>query len=96
MCSRRFVGFHQIPQLIFCAWVKQVKRVVLKGRMNSLTRRTDYCCQEDGMIGLGPGARSYTRSMHYSTEYAVGQTGVRILKGKVQRHWNDRDLNSFR
>lgn len=32
-----------------------------------------YCCQEDGMIGLGCGARSYTRSLHYSTEYAIGR-----------------------
>ena len=29
------------------------------------------------MIGLGPGARSYTQALHYSTEYAIGQTGVR-------------------
>ena len=28
------------------------------------------------MIGLGPGARSYTQALHYSTEYAVGQPGV--------------------
>lgn len=35
-----------------------------------------YCCQEDGMVGLGPGARSYTTALHYSTEYAVGRTGV--------------------
>ncbi len=35
-----------------------------------------YCCQEDGMVGLGPGARSYTASLHYSSEYAVGRPGV--------------------
>lgn len=38
-----------------------------------------YCCQDDGMIGLGCGARSYTRRLHYSTDYAVGQTGVREI-----------------
>lgn len=38
-----------------------------------------YCCQEDGMVGLGCGARSYTRKLHYSTEYAVGYTGVRAI-----------------
>lgn len=43
------------------------------------TREVDYCCQDDGMIGLGPGARSYTRSLHYSSEYAVGQVGVRRI-----------------
>lgn len=35
-----------------------------------------YCCQEDGMLGLGAGARSYTRNVHYSSEYAVGRRGV--------------------
>jgi len=39
----------------------------------------DYCCQEDGMVGLGPGARSYTQALHYSSEYAVGQAGVRQI-----------------
>jgi oxygen-independent coproporphyrinogen-3 oxidase len=38
-----------------------------------------YCCQEDGMIGLGCGARSYTRELHYSSEYAVGRAGVRAI-----------------
>lgn len=35
-----------------------------------------YCCQEDGMVGLGCGARSYTRYYHYATDYAVGRQGV--------------------
>ncbi|MDB6066902.1 MAG: Radical domain protein [Pedosphaera sp.] len=35
-----------------------------------------YCCQEDGMVGLGPGARSYTSALHYSSEYAVGRPGI--------------------
>ncbi len=38
-----------------------------------------YCCQEDGMVGLGCGARSYTRGLHYSSEYAVGASGVRAI-----------------
>jgi oxygen-independent coproporphyrinogen-3 oxidase len=36
-----------------------------------------YCCQKDGMVGLGCGARSYTRGLHYSREYAVGAAAVR-------------------
>ena len=31
-----------------------------------------YCCQTDGMIGIGCGARSYTTNLHYSHNYAVG------------------------
>jgi coproporphyrinogen III oxidase-like Fe-S oxidoreductase len=38
-----------------------------------------YCCLEDGMVGLGCGARSYTRMLHYSTPYAVGRGPVREL-----------------
>lgn len=38
-----------------------------------------YHCQEDGMVGLGSGARSYTDALHYSTEFAVGQSGVRQI-----------------
>ncbi|GEM47500.1 STM4012 family radical SAM protein [Deinococcus cellulosilyticus] len=45
-----------------------------------------YCCQEDGMVGLGCGARSYTSTLHYSSEYAVGHSGVReILWDYVKR-----------
>lgn len=45
-----------------------------------------YCCQNDGMVGLGCGARSYTRQLHYSSEYAVGASGVRaILKDYINR-----------
>ncbi|WP_395749176.1 STM4012 family radical SAM protein [Prosthecobacter sp.] len=38
-----------------------------------------YCCQEDGMVGLGAGARSYTRALHYSKEWAVGRNSVQEI-----------------
>ncbi len=51
-----------------------------------------YRCQEDGMVGLGCGARSYTRGLHYSLEYAVEGESVRaILAGYAAR-----DAASFR
>jgi oxygen-independent coproporphyrinogen-3 oxidase len=37
----------------------------------------DYACQTDGMIGLGCGARSYTSTLHYSFDYAVGMHAIR-------------------
>lgn len=40
---------------------------------------TAYCCQTDGMVGLGAGARSYTTGLHYSFEYAVGVQHVREI-----------------
>jgi coproporphyrinogen III oxidase-like Fe-S oxidoreductase len=40
---------------------------------------SDYCCQDDGMVGVGCGARSYTRGLHYSFDYAVSVRGVRAV-----------------
>jgi oxygen-independent coproporphyrinogen-3 oxidase len=40
---------------------------------------TGYCCQTDGMVGLGCGARSYTSGLHYSFEYAVETRAVRSI-----------------
>ncbi|ROO89376.1 oxygen-independent coproporphyrinogen-3 oxidase [Actinocorallia herbida] len=40
---------------------------------------TEYSCQEDGMVGLGCGARSYTSRLHYSFEYAVHAAEVRAI-----------------
>jgi oxygen-independent coproporphyrinogen-3 oxidase len=46
----------------------------------------EFSCQNDGMVGLGCGARSYTRTLHWSEEFAVGARGVReILAAYVAR-----------
>jgi oxygen-independent coproporphyrinogen-3 oxidase len=45
-----------------------------------------YRCQDDGMVGLGAGARSYTRALHYSSEYAVGAPTVKsIIQAYIDR-----------
>ncbi|MBE3011225.1 STM4012 family radical SAM protein [Microbispora sp. NEAU-D428] len=48
-------------------------------RLPDTTASTDYCCQTDGMVGLGCGARSYTSTLHHSFEYAVGARHVRAI-----------------
>jgi len=50
-----------------------------------------YCCQEDGMVGLGAGARSYTRALHYSSEWAVGRGTVRA----ILEDYNAREAQAF-
>lgn len=50
-----------------------------------------YCCQDDGMVGIGCGARSYTRSLHYSSAYAVERGGV----SAIVSDWLARDEASF-
>ncbi|MFN0052799.1 MAG: STM4012 family radical SAM protein [Planctomycetales bacterium] len=42
-------------------------------------RPVQYACQQDGMIGLGCGARSYTQRLHYSTRFAVTQAGIQTI-----------------
>jgi oxygen-independent coproporphyrinogen III oxidase len=39
----------------------------------------DHRCQDDGMVGLGAGARSYTRDLHYAGEFAVPRAAVTEL-----------------
>ena len=44
-----------------------------------------YCCQNDGMVGFGCGARSYTRSLHYSDRYGVARERVsEILRQYIE------------
>ncbi len=38
-----------------------------------------YSCQNDGMVGVGCGSRSYTSRLHYSTHYAVGKQPVKRI-----------------
>jgi oxygen-independent coproporphyrinogen-3 oxidase len=39
----------------------------------------EYRCQRDGMLGLGPGARSYTRRLHYSTPWKMVARNIRAV-----------------
>jgi oxygen-independent coproporphyrinogen-3 oxidase len=48
-------------------------------RRSRCNRGANYECQRDGMIGLGCGARSYTRGLHYGTKFAVTQAGVSAI-----------------
>ncbi|HEX4418578.1 MAG TPA: STM4012 family radical SAM protein [Kofleriaceae bacterium] len=71
----RAAGYHQVSLRMF-----------RRGDAPVATAGPIYRCQDDGMIGVGCGARSYTRGVHYSTEWAVGARGVRdILARWVQR-----------
>lgn len=38
-----------------------------------------FSCQEEGMVGLGCGARSYTRRVHYASRYGVSQAATRSI-----------------
>ncbi|REJ88077.1 MAG: coproporphyrinogen III oxidase family protein [Planctomycetota bacterium] len=48
-------------------------------RLPEWTSPSTYTCQRDGMVGLGCGARSYTRRLHYATRFAVTSSGIKAI-----------------
>ncbi|MFO0623034.1 MAG: STM4012 family radical SAM protein [Polyangia bacterium] len=63
----RSLGFRQVSMRMFTQAVPDAEG----------PDRPQYRCQDDAMIGLGPGARSYTTSLHYATSFAVAQSAIR-------------------
>lgn len=62
-------------QLLEAGYTQVSMRMFARDAAANATGPT-YCCQNDGMVGLGCGARSYTRGLHYSREYAVKSANV--------------------
>jgi oxygen-independent coproporphyrinogen-3 oxidase len=78
--------YREARALLLDAGYVQVSMRMFRRRHAPAADGPVYCCQEDGMVGLACGARSYTRSLHYSTEYAVRAPGIReILADYVAR-----------
>ncbi len=78
--DRRLQLYHQGRDLLLAHGYRQISmRLFRKEGLPGEAAEMEgplYCCQEDGMVGLGAGARSYTQAVHYSTEYAVGRQGI--------------------
>ena len=51
----------------------------------------EYRCQRDGMLGLGAGARSYTRGLHYSTPWKMVARNIRAVVEDYARRMRDGD-----
>jgi oxygen-independent coproporphyrinogen-3 oxidase len=58
---------------------KQVSMRIFRNTKAKKSSTTPYNSPEDGMLGLGVGARSYTQNFHYSSDYAVGRKGVKNI-----------------
>jgi oxygen-independent coproporphyrinogen III oxidase len=52
-----------------------------------------YFSAENGMVGLGVGARSYTRELHYCTEYAVSSQGVKQIIHQYNQEADFRNIH---
>lgn len=75
----RLACYREARALLLDEGYQQLSMRMFRARRAPDDCRPVYCCQEDGMVGLGCGARSYTKGLHYGTEYAVGARGVRAI-----------------
>jgi oxygen-independent coproporphyrinogen-3 oxidase len=57
------------------------------------TEDVEYRCQRDGMVGLGAGARSYTRALHYSTPWRMVARNIRTVVDTYEKAMRSGDLN---
>ncbi|HEY9060512.1 MAG TPA: STM4012 family radical SAM protein [Pseudobacteroides sp.] len=71
-------GYSQLSMRCF-SLEKEFDKEINKANVNL----PEYSCQEDGMIGLGCGARSYTKNVHYSYEYGVSHG---VVKGIIESY----------
>ncbi len=85
--DQRLNAYRAARDLLLDSEYEQVSMRMFRRRgLSDSPSEPTYRCQTDGMIGLGCGARSYSASLHYSTEYAVGRAGVRsILADYINR-----------
>lgn len=78
--DNRFELYLAAKSMLIAAGYEQVSmRMFRKIKPDRPVRPVVYSCQEDGMIGLGAGARSYTRAVHYSSEYAVARHNIKSI-----------------
>jgi oxygen-independent coproporphyrinogen-3 oxidase len=75
-------GYEQVSMRMFRRRVEVATNAAKGG--------VEYCCQTDGMVGLGCGARSYTSALHYSFEYAVG---IGHVRGIIDDYVGTRDFS---
>jgi oxygen-independent coproporphyrinogen-3 oxidase len=82
----RLACYREGRSLLISAGYEQLSMRMFRSSSVSTRDDTVYCCQDDGMIGIGCGARSYTRELHYSSEYAVGAGNIHeIIRRFVER-----------
>jgi oxygen-independent coproporphyrinogen-3 oxidase len=71
--------YREARRILLDAGYSQSSMRMFSAKVGATDAGPAYCCQDDGMVGLGCGARSYTRGLHYSREYAVGAAPIRAI-----------------
>ncbi len=77
--DKRIQLYRAGKEILLTNGYKQVSMRMFQLENTNEQTSPNYCCQTDGMVGLGAGARSYTSTLHYSNEYAVGQSQVKEI-----------------
>ena len=74
--AQRLDAYRAARDYLYSSGYEQVSFRMFRRAASEKSEGPVYCCQSDGMVGLGCGARSYTRDLHYSYEYAVNSNAV--------------------
>jgi oxygen-independent coproporphyrinogen-3 oxidase len=90
--QRRMTMYRVAVELLTDAGYRQESMRMFR-RRDLAAVEAPYCCQDDGMIGLGCGARSYTHRLHYSHDYAVE---LRHVRGVLASYLDADDLGVAR
>jgi oxygen-independent coproporphyrinogen-3 oxidase len=77
--DERLALYRQGRAALLARGYRQVSMRLFRAPHHAEPGGPEYCCQEDGMVGVGAGARSYTAALHYSSEWAVSRPGVRAI-----------------
>ncbi len=94
--AERLALYRQAVDVLSAAGYRQESMRLFRRSDAPFVDGPDYCCQDDGMVGLGCGARSYTTGLHYSFDYAVGVRQVRaIIDDYLSRPAGDFDVAEY-
>ena len=77
--DERLRRYREGRDLLLARGYRQISMRLFRAPHYVATGGLEYCCQEDGLVGIGAGARSYTAALHYSSEWAVSRTSVRAI-----------------
>lgn len=89
--DHRLILYREGRDFLFAHGYEQISLRMFRAKRPNKQIDVQYCCQTDGMIGLGCGARSYATEYHYSNEYAVGRSGV----ASIIANYLDKEAESF-
>jgi oxygen-independent coproporphyrinogen-3 oxidase len=94
--AQRLALYHQAVEVLGAAGYRQESMRMFRRLDAPTVDGPAYCCQDDGMVGLGCGARSYTTGLHYSFDYAVGIGQVRaIIEDYLRRPATDFEVAEY-